>query len=118
MYIPSPEEEFENQQWQLSYVHFAMRLQERYKMQITFEEYKQLCKTPVIQNIRTQTKNKRIAIVKLRDTYIVVGVSTNSFLAAKAKFRTALPLNKKYKAIIQNLKQSYGYEKETTENSN
>lgn len=104
MYNPSPEEEFENQQWQLSYIHFAMRLQQRYNMQITFEEYRQLCKIPPIQIIKTQTKNKRIGIVKLRNDYIIVGISNNGLLGSKARYRTALPLSNKYRKIIENLK--------------
>jgi hypothetical protein len=102
---PTKEEEFENQQWQLSYIHFAMRLQERYHMKISFSEYKELCKTPIIQTIKKQTQNKSIALIKFRNTYIVAGVGRNSLLSA-AKIRTALPLKKKHKQIIQNLKQS------------
>lgn len=103
MYIPTPEEEYENKQWQLSYIHFAMRLKQRYDMQISFEEYQLLCREPVVKHIDRKTNNRSIAVVKFRNAYIVCGVKKNSYLGSAAKLRTALPLNKKYRTIIKNL---------------
>jgi hypothetical protein len=87
--IPT-KEEIEARQWQDAYSHFNQRLQERYKISISFGEYKDLCRVKV-EIIKKQSQNKAIGFIEIKGIKVKVGKE----IARKRRLITALPFKAK-----------------------
>lgn len=85
-------EYYKDQEKRVLYSHFAVRLEERYNIEISFEEWKHLCKThPLTILEKPQPHNKRFGFITYKGVDIVV-IRTRS---QGAFYVTALPITDK-----------------------
>lgn len=89
-YINVSVEQLKINEFASAYYHFNDRLNERYGVSISIEEYKELCKTPV-HKIEQPTQNKKVGFLNIKgvDVLVVKEVKRNRRLI------TALPKNDK-----------------------
>lgn len=83
-------EEIEIKQWQQWYTHFNERLQERYGISVSFDEYKILCRQKVAI-IKYQSKNKAIGFLNIKGVKVLVAKERHR----KRILSTALPIRKR-----------------------
>lgn len=85
-------ETIQNNEFISSYYHFNERLKQRYQLQVTIDEYKDLCRVQFKSFIK-QSKNKNIGFIPIKGVNVIVVKERKG----KRRLITAMPANKKYK---------------------
>jgi len=83
-------DEIELKQWHQWYTHFNERLQERYGISVSFDEYKLLCRSKVAIT-KYQSKNKAVGFLNIKGVKVRVAKERHR----KRILSTALPIRRR-----------------------